>query len=518
MEPRVIFIVESGTAFRLDGGMRERHRTDPLRTAALLLILLAAALRLWGSGEKSLWVDEAQALWVAEHEPAWIVGHCSRVGSHESPARHLLMHWLAGITPNRAFAIRLPALLGGIVLVPLLWGLGAALGGRAAGAFAALLCALSPVMVEHSQDARHYTVMLALELGGLLALLAAWRTPRRWGLWIAAGVASALAFYVSFTAAFVVGAVGLTLLLLFILPVGVELTERDALRRGALIGIISLAIPLLPWAMPIARAMAQYVGLLTPPPPEVMATGVTALGERFTPDWSSRWTAEILHSTLWGSLLLAVGVLIGLWGTLRHQPRHLVPLVLIALLTVALTMGTAMRHSLAPRYLLHLHALALTLGGVALGRLWQMGPGGATASALAATALALGFLPNLWTCLTTERQDWRGAVEIIESNFQPHDIILTGAYWSERPIQHYISEPRVAAAVRPHVMAEADFEMALMVNASIWCVGWGEIPPFIQEHLDREFTLVARLPGTRGDVFVYKKGPLPSRAGPEEES
>ncbi|MBN1476703.1 glycosyltransferase family 39 protein [Candidatus Sumerlaeota bacterium] len=498
--------------------MRERRRTDPLRTVALLLTLLAAALRLWGSGEKSLWVDEAQALWVAEHEPAWIVEHCSRLGSHESPARHLLMHWLAGIAPNRASAIRLPALIGGIALVPLLWGLGATLGGRAAGFFAALLCALSPVMVEHSQDARHYTVMLALEFGGLLALLAAWRRPWQWGLWIAAGAASALAFYVSFTAAFVVGAVGLTLLLLLILPLGVELTERDALRRGALIGIVSLAIPLLPWAMPIARAVAQYVGLLSPPPPEVMATGVTALGERFVPEWSSRWTQELLHPTLWGSLLMAVGVLIGLWSALRHQPRHLVPLVLIGLLTLGLTMGTAMRHSLAPRYLLHLHALALTLCGVALGTLWRMGLGGAIGSALAAAALTLGFLPTLWTCLTTERQDWRGAVEIIESNFQPHDIILTGAYWSERPVQHYIAEPQVAAAVRPHVMAEADFEMALMVHSSVWYIGWGEIPPFIQEHLDREFTLIARLPGTRGDVFVYKRGPLPSPAEPEEQS
>jgi hypothetical protein len=298
----------------------------------------------------------------------------------------------------------------------------------------------------------------------------------------------------------------------------VELTERTALRRGALIGIVSLAIPLIPWAMPIARAVAQYIGLLDPPPPEVMATGVTALGERYAPEWSSRWLAELLHPTLWGSLLLAVGVLLGLWGALRHQPRHLAPLVLIGLLTVALTMGTAMRHSLAPRYLIHLHALALTLGGVALGFLWQMGPGGRTGSALVAAALTLGFLPALWIHLTTERQDWRGAVEIIESNFQTHDIILTGAYWSERPVQHYITEPQVADAIRPHVMAEADFEMALMVNASVWYVGWGEIPPFIQEHLDREFTLIAHLPGTRGDVLVYKKGPLPSPTAHEEES
>jgi hypothetical protein len=184
-------------------------------------------------------------------------------------------------------------------------------------------------------------------------------------------------------------------------------------------------------------------------------------------------------------------------------------------MTIALALGTEARHNLAPRYLIHIHVLAIIFAGCSLGRLWRGSPlNPATLQPLVALIITCVLLasagPATWRLMTQERQNWRDAVALIEENFEPEDAIFTGAYWSEMPVMHYVTDPAVGQALNMNILVETDLRYLLQFRASAWYIGWGELPPFIQQHLDRDFTLVGYFEGLRGDVYVWKKGPLPA--------
>jgi 4-amino-4-deoxy-L-arabinose transferase-like glycosyltransferase len=474
------------------------------------LILVGGVLRLLWIGDKSLWVDEAHALRIAQGTLGEIHEFCARPGSHEPALRYYLMHFLDKMSPalggKTEFLIRLPALITGIALIPIVWGLANRLTAKPAGLIAALFAMLSPLLIDHSQDARYYTVFLALEFGGLLALLSAWEAPERRGLWATAGLASALAFHISYLSVFVAAPVGAICLVLLARPVGVDGESAHAARRGALIALASMGVLLVGWVIPLLRAVKLYLGmgealpLANPQPAHLIVT-------RHIPDWQFDWLAELVHPMTPGALALVAFAGAGLWAVARRRRWNLAVLGLIVVCTGVIALGTSMRLSLNPRYLLHFHVLALVLAGVGLGHLARARVGMVVAAAIAA-GVSLTMLPAVKTSLVSEKQNWKAAVELIESNLHPRDIIITGALWSEQPVYHYAG-PRARQALRMHALSEAHFELLRLTHAHAWFVGWGEIPDFIQVQLDEDFTLVDIFPGTRGDVYVWRKAPNP---------
>lgn len=86
---------------------------------------------------------------------------------------------LFGIEP---WAMRLPALVAGVFLVPLVYLLCRRLAGRLQGFFTAGIVAISAPMIFFSTNARGYTLHLLLLTGAVLLALAILRHPRRWGL------------------------------------------------------------------------------------------------------------------------------------------------------------------------------------------------------------------------------------------------------------------------------------------------------------------------------------------------
>lgn len=483
------------------------------RAAIALVLLTAAVSRMWDIGTKSLWVDEARALAIALQSPAEIIAWCRGVSSHEPPGRLLLMHAAACIPPNIVFSVRMPSLLAGLALLPLAWALTRrAGGGCAAGAMAVLFVLFSPALLDHSQDARYYTVRLALETGAAVALLTAWRAPELRRLWILAGLAASLALTISYTSLPSSAAVVLVCSLLAVRP-GRD-PEAPVLRRGAVTALVCFAAPLFLWLLPSLRVAARFVGLAPAPPLEPAFERAPRAALRFAPDWDLSLVTSLLHPSAEVALVVALAVVSGAGVVWRRSAHARLLLGLVLGLTATAALGTDMRAFLAPRYVIHLHFLALVLAAVALGTLWESSANPAPRIAAAGLALMIcaTALPALWRVMTLEKQNWRGAAELIASHFTPGDVIVTGAYWSEKPIQFYLQEPEIARAIFPHVLEEERFRPMVRHRASVWYVGWGEVPPFVRQTLDTEFRLVARLAGTQGDVSVYKKGPLPPGA------
>jgi hypothetical protein len=114
------------------------------------------------------------------------------------PNNHLFHTFLAKISVvtfgSDPWAIRLPALLAGLALVPATFALARILHGRAAALLAAGLVASSSTLVEYSTNARGYTVVALLTVVGLVAATRALETDSV-GAWAVIVVAGALGLH-----------------------------------------------------------------------------------------------------------------------------------------------------------------------------------------------------------------------------------------------------------------------------------------------------------------------------------
>ena len=203
----------------------------------LAATLVAAFLRLWGLGSQSLWVDEVFT-WMS-------AGGVGPLGLREllenvhGPLYSVATHLSMRLFGDDEWALRLPAALAGIAMVPAMaWAAGRWVGERAIVP-AAWLTAGSPFLVWYSQESRNYTwVVLAATLaaGAIVGLHRSVTLGRitRMLMISAAGLLSNLSFLL------------LTPLLLHAGWTGPHET-RAARRRTLLIAIAVLAVLSLPW-------------------------------------------------------------------------------------------------------------------------------------------------------------------------------------------------------------------------------------------------------------------------------
>src|SRR5262245_53298440 len=136
--------------------------------------LVGALLRLWGVERQVLAGDELHALqFAAENSLGTILTHTSQEVDHCVPLTAVVRLALdAGLEPSELL-LRLPVLLSGLVLVPVLALLVRGLvGARVSCAFAWLL-ALSPMLVLYGRILRSYGPVVVLALVAVLAF-------RRW--------------------------------------------------------------------------------------------------------------------------------------------------------------------------------------------------------------------------------------------------------------------------------------------------------------------------------------------------
>lgn len=162
-------------------------------------MLLAAVLRLWSLGERSLWLDEILTLRQVDGDAGHLL---DRMAKEDSAPLYPVLAWAWGqvFGLSEAALRSLPALLG-IATVPVVWAAAARVGGRRAAAFAALLAAASPFLVWHAQDARPYALLILLTAVAFLGFVHVLQGGG--GRWFAVwAVASALALATHYDAVF----------------------------------------------------------------------------------------------------------------------------------------------------------------------------------------------------------------------------------------------------------------------------------------------------------------------------
>ncbi|HKP51811.1 MAG TPA: glycosyltransferase family 39 protein [Chloroflexia bacterium] len=117
---------------------------------------------------------------------------------------HYMVVWLASQPADpttTALWVRLPSALAGALTIPVVYGLGKELFGRAQGLLAALLLALSAVHLNYSQDVRSYTMLVLFSALSIYCLVRAERSGsgRWWAAFVAATALNVFANYHAMT-------------------------------------------------------------------------------------------------------------------------------------------------------------------------------------------------------------------------------------------------------------------------------------------------------------------------------
>lgn len=271
-----------------------------LRLIALGALLLAFLLRVYWLDHQELRGDEAFGYFFVQRTYAdMIEATVALAEPHPVGSYFVLKPWLS-LAGDGEFALRFPSVWFGVLAVALTLRLALRLGFRRATALlATLLLALSPYAVWHSQDARMYSMSMALTVAAVwLGVETLQRQRSRWGL---AYVAVAwLALHTHYYAAFALAA-----LTFFVATRALFVPNaRGSLARWLMWQMIVAAL-YLPWLLSVAGILGGYGGNGDSPDFWSMAQrslSVFAVGEMAPAEQRTAWAVA-------AGLLLAIAVL-----------------------------------------------------------------------------------------------------------------------------------------------------------------------------------------------------------------
>jgi len=404
------------------------------RWLLILVLALAAGLRLFQLTDRVVWFDEAVSLLVARAAPAEIVA-AAQDDTHP-PGYNLVLHFL----PRGEFPARLFSVGCGVLTVAVVFLIGrtgwpsppsasavetARRTGPArpttAGVASAVLLALCPLHVWYSQEIRMYALQT------LLVTMSWWLLLSR--RWPAYAVVTALSLYTQYTSAFAIVAQS----------VYVVWRERDAFRSwlwavAAVAVLFAPGVPLLArqygggtfgywmkdfsWADPV-RFFALLTGAIPKNPgpywPWVMVSVAVITAAIMNTDARKR----VPPLLLW--LLVPVGLL----AVLSVRANVFLPRTLVMVTPAfALLLGAAVAGGKNGRWP-SLKAILTVL--VVAGNLWALS--------------RYYFAENAWI-----RSDLRAAAARVAAGYRPGDLVVHTSRFSYRPFQVYL-DPTIPQVV-----------------------------------------------------------------------
>jgi mannosyltransferase len=443
-----------------------------------------------------LWPDETYS-WSVASSSLDAIGQSVLTDQIHVPGYYFLLHYWIRAAGESVFSLRYLSVVAGVLAVAAFLGLVRRLAGPRIALLTGLLAAVHPFLLYYLQEARMYSLLLAVVLLELTLLLRYLDKPStiRWVAYTAALVAS---LYVHYTA-------------VVVLPVAALIPALVGRRRwsGHLTNLAALAVAGLvfaPWALAGIGQFNRFAPV----------TAGTAVPARWLTDYAlaintGEMSFEVRQQLAAGPLcwlFVALLMLLAGVGAVRGQARgvwlslFLVPLVL----TLAIALNG---RDFSPRYAITSllgYIPLLALGIVAL-------PSSALRVMSGGLALA-GFLyfdrlyfhdPDF------QRQDFRGGVAQVLDSAVPGDALILLNAAPLRPIWRYYApstlSPRVLAAPLPADPAAFDSAMRSAIGDAdraelfLWN-DFGEDP----EHRVRAWleANAHRVSGWgRGEVAVY---------------
>jgi len=470
-------------------GPRHRWSTRLRRlkrpTEALLLIgitVLAFGLRLYCLDCSGLWQDEQSIL-------SGILNVDLGAALRTSTPLYSALVWLTSRMANpveTSFYLRLPSAIAGAMTPVVVYALGRQLFGRREALTAALLTALSTVLLDHSQEMRTYAVLPLLVAATAYCLVRVDTTySPRW--WLAAVAAmTALVFWSN---------TGVTVVAPTLAPYVVYLAWKLWRRRGLNLWFLAVAGLLLAAASIAALTVlaARFVTYDTPRP-DISRIALT--------DYVFSLFRQMVTSTQFGlgqtDLMLMVGYLIlalfGIYdGIRRGRPRGVVLCLLAIVIPAVLLAIFGQVQDLPPRFALFtiifyflllargLVGLLAVLGSstrsLGLSRLKRSVASVVTALVLAPFGIgAFMFHTTIGHSRLAYRPDYRRVAQFLADHEQPEDVIVYVA----NPRDIFVSDFYLGPAARVPAYSVLDARLpAVQPRATTyWVIGYeGDQPP-----------------------------------------
>lgn len=402
----------------MDARAKQRVRI----TALLGLAGVAAALRLFQLGKQSLWVDEAYTAYLARLTPLGYIDNVRHsVRNILPPLYFALLHYWTGLVGWSEVTLRLPSVVAGVLIVPLLYALMARLFDPMTGLLAAGSVAVSLFHVSYSQEARMYELLTLLSLGSLYLLVRLLDDgrPRQAA---ALAVVDALVVYTHHY--------GALLLVAEACYVGIRLLVRDLDGRVALRWLgsrVIFGVLALPWGLFLADQLSKVNAYPWRVPPTVRSVG----------DVLAAFAGSAAALAVFGSLL-ALGLLPRrglprrLWSRhgLTRDDRGYLLMWLVASVPPLVSIGYSL--VIAPvfgeKYLIASSVAFLVLAvlgaRVLPGRSWPV-----AALVLAVAAAGPQYLHHY---RDVTKEQWREAAAYVEKNALPGDLVLFNAGYGLR--------------------------------------------------------------------------------------
>lgn len=223
-----------------------RAVTNPLQTeqatraAVLAITWVAFLLRTVTLDSQSLWRDEVDAIRFSSWSLPELLSGLFRTG-HNGPLYFFLLRFWRSLSGDSEFALRYPSVWWGTLAAPLGYLLARQLGlGRRAGLLLGLLLATSPYLVWYGQEAKMYTLLLALVTLAFIAYLRALSGASA-GWWLVFVMATSLSFYIHILSPL--------MLPVYLVVAGLQPDHRRQQWPGWLISMACLTMPYLPLAL-----------------------------------------------------------------------------------------------------------------------------------------------------------------------------------------------------------------------------------------------------------------------------
>jgi hypothetical protein len=273
----------------------------------------------------------------------------------------LLVHLSTGVFGGAPWAIRLPALVAGILLIPATFWLARSVVGGPAALIAAAAVAASAPLTLYSTNARGYTLT---ELLAMTSLIMVWSLSTDWDArdrWVALATSIALGMWVTPTMLF--PACGALAWLVWISP---RLSNGDRARwRGfvAASALLSASLTLMFYSPPLVRnGWRPLVSnpLVPPQPLGVLLRAMPSMLGRLRMDWSAG-----LHPL--GSAIFIGGIIVAILSR-RRESRSALRLA-AAMISAAIVLTLLTRRMPETRMLLYLLPVLWVAAGAGMQQL-----------------------------------------------------------------------------------------------------------------------------------------------------
>ncbi|MGD1805999.1 glycosyltransferase family 39 protein [Dapis sp. BLCC M126] len=441
-----------------------------------LILLLATVLRLYQLGTEGLWLDEMFSIGSAQNDDTsfgnsrvvyfFLLGFWMKFGTSDS--------WLRGL-----------AVIFGITSVFLIYKLALQISEKPVALIAALIMALSPLFIWHSQEIRYYTLSTFITIAGSLALIYALENPKNFslGCW---SIARLLAILTT--------PLNITLLLPDSIIFGWKFRQQ---KRWLIVfgtGLLFICISWLPTAFDLATVFGpQFMDGWAKelPKPDIRHIIARLIG--FTVFWPpSVFESKDVNAIVLSYYKLITLVLIYLLGVAlfiafkkRYHSPKLIWVMAWAFLPAAsiLFISYIKSNIWIDRYLIFVSPYIFILLAEGFMQIWHWQRQIAIVLAISYLVAVGGGLGNYYT--TLYRDDWRGVVQSIRSNEKPTDIIiyyspifyegrkdysLTRYYNGQLPLYHIHNSPQ--ADEWGSLETEQELNNLSPIKSRLWLVCW----------------------------------------------